>query len=87
MENSALEGIFLSFLQAVRPKKVSEGVNPWQSLSFDELALDSLDLTTLCLDIEDGAGVEVRVEELTRFQTLGDLKDWVVGETRSSADS
>lgn len=81
---SASERVFLKFLREVRPQHSGEG---WQSLSFDELALDSLDLTTLCLDLEDALDVEVRVDELGRFQTLGELQNWVSRNPQSRTDS
>ena len=83
MNEPRLDAVFVSVLQAVRPGLMGEGSRPWQLLSFDELALDSLDLTTLCLDIEDAVGVEVRVDQVGMFQTLGELKDWVSAQNPS----
>ena len=77
MNDNPLDDVFVSFLSAVRPRLLGEDVRPWQAITFDELGLDSLDLTTLCLDIEDSRGVEVRVDQLEMFQTLGELRDWV----------
>ena len=85
MNDVPLDDVFVSFLRAVRPRLVGEGARPWQSLTFDELALDSLDSTTLCLDIEDTRGVEVRVDQLGMFHTLGELKDWVSAQTSASS--
>ena len=85
MNDVPLDDVFVSFLSAVRPRLVGEGARPWQSLTFDELGLDSLDLTTLCLDIEDNRGVEVRVDQLEMFQTLGELKDWVGSQNSASS--
>lgn len=76
--SSDLDSVFENFLSLLRPDLAARYSDQWPEISFTQLALDSLDQTTLCLDIEDAVGAEVRVDELSGFNTLGDLKEWVL---------
>ena len=64
------------FLKLARPQ-LELSAPDWKTASLPALALDSLDQTTLCLDIEDATGVELRVEDLSEIATLGDLISFV----------
>ena len=78
-----LDLVFENFLTMLRPDVAREYVERWPEILFSKLNLDSLDLTTLCLDIEDAVGVEVRVDQLFEFETLGELRDSVLLRTKS----
>jgi acyl carrier protein len=73
--------VITNFLLAHRSALYEELQGDWAHLTFERLALDSLDLTMLCLDVEDELGVEIGLDELRVCETLGDLKDWILSRT------
>lgn len=81
MNSDEVGVVFINFLLAHRSALYEELQGDWAHLTFERLALDSLDLTMLCLDVEDELGVEIGLDELRVCETLGDLKDWILSRT------
>lgn len=86
--------IIVACIKKIRPNAVSMRDDRILSLALSELMLDSLDTTTLCLDIEDNFGVVLNPEELLRCGTLLDFQSIVVrfaedsgGELKPATDS
>jgi len=75
------DAVIVSFLLANRAALYEEIQGDWAQLTFEKLALDSLDLTTFCLDVEDELGIEIGLDELHSCETLGGLKDWILART------
>jgi|AntAceMinimDraft_12_1070368.scaffolds.fasta_scaffold68463_2 acyl carrier protein len=81
MNSDEVGVVFINFLLAHRSALYEELQGDWAQLTFKQLALDSLDLTTLCLDVEDELGVEIGLDEVRLCETLGELKDWILSRT------
>ncbi len=67
------EEFILQFLQKTRPKEIADAEENWKSLQMSDLAIDSLDLTILSLDIQEEFGSGVGAEEIADVPTAGDL--------------
>jgi acyl carrier protein len=65
--------------------KLEDGVTitPESSL-VDDLGVDSLDLVSLFLDVQDTFGVVIDEDDLSKIVTVGDLVGHVSGERTSS---
>lgn len=73
MSINPIETTVLSFLARARPNEFTNPPENWKSQEVGDLGLDSLDLTTLSLDIEDSLNVLVEVHEISGAPTLGNL--------------
>ena len=73
MTEESITIVLLEFLAQTRPTEFIDVPNGWKSRSVSDLGFDSLDLTTLSLDIEESIGVRIEPEEIGALDTLGDL--------------
>lgn len=75
-ESEVAEVISKSIIRA-RPSLRSLPVDRVMSTKISELALESLDLTTLSLDVEDACDVFIGPEDLRRCETLSELQQLI----------
>ncbi len=59
-------------IRSVSPKAKSATIRP-DSRLLEELALDSLDLVAVILNLQDQFHVEIDPDEITELQTVADL--------------
>lgn len=75
-ESEVAEVISNSIIRA-RPSLRSLPVEKVMSTKISDLALDSLDLTTLSLDVEDACNLVIEPEDFRRCDTLFDLQQLI----------
>jgi|AntAceMinimDraft_17_1070374.scaffolds.fasta_scaffold74737_2 acyl carrier protein len=81
MSLDKINAVIVSFLLANRSSLYEEIRGDWAHLTFERLALDSLDLTALSLDVEDELEIEIGLDDLQACETLGGLRDWILSRT------
>lgn len=57
--------------------KVSEDKITMESKIKDDLGADSVDILQLLMTLEDEHGIEIPDEKLVRFNTVGDIADYL----------
>ncbi len=77
MDLTEVEKVIIFFLGKVRPGEFQRVPENWKSQRIEDLALDSLDLTTLALDVEDATAVFLGPDDIRKLKTLGELVDKV----------
>ena len=80
MESSQVATIIFESIIRARPALASTPEHGVLQLRLTDLALDSLDATTLSLDIEDACHVLVEPTDFADCETLYDLVALVVGK-------
>lgn len=78
METHDVANVITESIVKARPSLRSNSGEEILKMKFSDLSLDSLDLTTLSLDVEDACGVVVEPDDFDRCQTLGDLQDFIL---------
>jgi acyl carrier protein len=78
-----LEAIALA-IRAVSTKARCAAITP-SSLLLEELALDSLDLVAVILDLQDQFQVEIDPDEIPQLRTVADLAVSVANQLRLAA--
>ena len=73
MEYNQVATVIVESIIRARPALASTPQEDILQITLAELALDSLDTTTLSLDIEDACQVFVEPEDLANCETLADL--------------
>lgn len=71
-------------LLKVRPDADADIVKDLREARLDSFSLDSLDLTSLCIEIEESTGVVIEVSEISEETTVQDLIELV--NSRGSAE-
>jgi acyl carrier protein len=56
-----------------------------ESLLLEDLALDSLDLVAVILQLQDALGVEIDPDEIPALRSVGDLMSSLTRPSRSAA--
>ena len=81
MESSQVATVIAESITRARPALASTPQDDILQMTLADLALDSLDTTTLSLDIEDACQVLVEPEDLANCERLSDLVTLVVGKS------
>ena len=77
MESNELREVIIEAVVRARPFLGSDSSQQILNMKISDLALDSLDVTTLSLDVEDACRVVIEPEDFSRCETLSDLHDLV----------
>jgi acyl carrier protein len=81
---SSLLAVVIEAIRAVSPKARQMPVTT-DSLLLEELALDSLDLVAVILQIQDRFQVEIDPDEITNLRSVEDLVTSVTNHLRAAA--
>ena len=73
MESRQVATVIVESIIRARPALASTPEHDVLQMTLADLALDSLDATTLSLDIEDACQMFVEPEDITNCETLSDL--------------
>jgi acyl carrier protein len=78
-----IESIALA-IRSVSTRARCAAITP-SSLLLEELALDSLDLVAVILDLQDQFQVEIDPDEIPQFRTVADLAASLANQLRQAA--
>ncbi len=85
MDKTAVTSIFL---EALKEYDVSPHVDlqpgKLATITFAELALDSLDLLQLAMDLETELEIEIEVDEIARDATIDEFIDFLIKLPKSA---
>jgi len=81
---SDLIAVVIEAIRGVSPKARQVSIKP-DSLLLEELALDSLDLVAVILQVQDRFQVEIDPDEIPNLQCVGDLVTSVTNHLRAAA--
>ena len=73
MESSEVASVIARSIIRARPNLAGTREHDVLQMTLADLALDSLDITTLSLDIEDAFQLLVEPEDLSNCETLSDV--------------
>lgn len=71
-------------IRSVSDKARHKVIQP-ETLLLEELALDSLDMVRVVMQIEDRHGVSIDLDEVADMKTAGDVARTLLRETRAAA--
>ena len=83
-QHSGLIAFVIEAIRAVSPKARQVSITP-DSLLLEELALDSLDLVAVILQIQDRFQVEIDADEIPNLRCVEDLVTSVTNHLRAAA--
>jgi acyl carrier protein len=81
---SGLLAIVVEAIRGVSPKARQVSITP-DSLLLEELALDSLDLVAVILQIQDRFQVELDPDEIPNLRSVDDIVTSVINHLRAAA--
>lgn len=84
MKNAELFDSLCGLVRAVAKVDPDVPMTPESDL-VDDLGVDSLDLVSVVLQIQDDFGVDIAEDELPRMRTLGALVDYIADQRASQA--
>ena len=73
MERDEVAKVITDSVIRARPALISNSIEEILQMNIDNLALDSLDTTTLSLDIEDATQIVVEPEDVSGCETFQEL--------------